>query len=66
MVRHIGDNDPRVTGSMNMFGIQMVYKSCSCRSYSCWLRYVRNKSLCQCIVYKISIFYGLQNVVNLY
>ena len=37
MVCHVCDNDPIVLFIMSMVGIQMVYKSCCCRSYSCWL-----------------------------
>ena len=53
VVRHICNNNPGVILCVSMIGIQMVYKSCCCRSYSCWLCYVRNKSLCYYIFYKI-------------
>ena len=40
MVRHTCNNNPGVILCVSMIGIQMVYKSCCCRSYSCWLCYV--------------------------
>ena len=61
VVRHI-DNNPTVIICVSMIGIQMAYKNCCCRSYSCWLCCVRNKSLCYYIVYKIISFWWVAKI----